>query len=104
MPGQRKYVIGVTAACMLTKKTIYNSVNGFDEVRFPIAFNDVDYCLKLNEKRYRLIQDSSVINYHHESVSRSTDGSKRNEAKSFKKLMTKWKASINFSEVRNQFD
>ena len=68
MPSINKYVIGITAACMLTKKGIFVSVDGFNEVVYPISFNDVDYCLNLSAKNILLV---SVTNLHHESKSRN---------------------------------
>uniref|UniRef100_A0A7V4E5J4 Glycosyltransferase n=1 Tax=candidate division WOR-3 bacterium TaxID=2052148 RepID=A0A7V4E5J4_UNCW3 len=60
----------VTAACMLTKKSLFEEVGGFDEVNLPIAFNDVDYCLKLREKGYLIVYTPYAVLYHHESLSR----------------------------------
>ena len=44
----------VTAACMMTRKDIYNEVCGLDE-KFEVAFNDIDYCMKLREKGLGII-------------------------------------------------
>ena len=60
----------VTAACMLTKKSLLEEVGGFDEVNLPIAFNDVDYCLKLREKGYLIVYTPYAVLYHYESLSR----------------------------------
>lgn len=43
---------------------------GFDEVNLPIAFNDVDYCLKLREKGYLIVYTPYAALYHYESLSR----------------------------------
>ncbi|MFN4132740.1 MAG: glycosyltransferase, partial [Caldimicrobium sp.] len=45
----------VTGACMMTWKHLFEEVGGFDEVNLPVAFNDVDYCLKLRSKGYRVV-------------------------------------------------
>ncbi len=45
----------VTAACMLTRRRDYLSVSGLDETRFAVAFNDVDYCLKLRATGKRVV-------------------------------------------------
>ena len=65
----------VTAACMLTKKSLFEEVGGFDEVNLPIAFNDVDYCLKLREKGYLIVYTPYAVLYHHESISRGYEDS-----------------------------
>jgi GT2 family glycosyltransferase len=45
----------VTAACLLTRRRDYLKVGGMDEVRFPVNFNDVDYCLKLRALGRRIV-------------------------------------------------
>ncbi len=60
----------VTAACMVLKKDVYLAVGGLDEVNLPIAFNDVDFCLRLREKGLRVVWTPHAEFYHHESVSR----------------------------------
>jgi GT2 family glycosyltransferase len=45
----------VTAACLVTRRRDYLDVGGMDEVRFPIHFNDVDYCLKLRARGKRIV-------------------------------------------------
>jgi len=65
----------VTAACMLTKRSAFKMVGGFDEVNLPIAFNDVDYCLKLRQHGYYIVYTPYAQMYHHESLSRGSDNS-----------------------------
>jgi len=60
----------VTAACMLTKKSLFEEVGGFDEKDLAVAFNDVDYCLKLRHKGYLIVYTPYAELYHHESLSR----------------------------------
>lgn len=60
----------VTAACMLIKKTIYQEVGGLDEVNLKVAFNDVDFCLRVREAGYRNIWTPYADLYHHESATR----------------------------------
>jgi len=45
----------VTAACMLVKRSLYLELGGLDEQRFQISFNDVDFCLRLRQKGYRVV-------------------------------------------------
>jgi len=60
----------VTAACMLTRKSAFKEVGGFDEKNFPIAYNDVDYCLKLRKHHYRIVFTPFARLLHHEAASR----------------------------------
>ena len=64
--------IAVTGACLLIKNEIYQAVNGFDE-SFPVAYNDVELCIKIHKKGYYNVVRNDVIAYHHESFSRGKD-------------------------------
>ncbi len=59
----------VTGACLMTRREVFDSVGGFDE-RLPVAFNDVDFCLKLREKGYLVVYEALCELVHHESKSR----------------------------------
>jgi GT2 family glycosyltransferase len=69
-------VAAVTAACLLTPRKLFLETGGFDEIDLPVAWNDVDYCLRLLQKGYRVIVDPDVTLIHHEGVSR---GEAKNE-------------------------
>jgi len=60
----------VTAACLMIEKSIYEEVNGMDAENFKVAYNDVDFCLRVMEKGYRNLFTPYAEMYHHESVSR----------------------------------
>lgn len=60
----------VTGACLMTKKNIYQELGGLDEEKFKVAFNDVDYCLRVRELGKLVVYNAYVSLYHHESVSR----------------------------------
>ncbi|WP_369749652.1 glycosyltransferase [Lyngbya sp. PCC 8106] len=61
--------LAVTAACLMCRREVFERVGGFDE-QLAIAYNDVDFCLKLLQQGYRNLYLSHVILYHHESKSR----------------------------------
>jgi glycosyltransferase involved in cell wall biosynthesis len=63
----------VTAACLLVKKVDYELVNGFNEKDLTVAFNDVDFCLKVLNLGRRNLYCAEVELFHHESVSRGAD-------------------------------
>lgn len=56
----------VTAACVAVRREVFEDLNGFDE-RLAIAFNDVDFCIRLREKGWRIIWTPEVEHYHLES-------------------------------------
>ncbi len=82
-------VSAVTAACMMVRKSLFDEVGGFDE-SLRVAFNDVDFCLKLRQKGYLNVFTPYAELYHYESKSRGyeTTSSKKarfeKEAKHFK--------------------
>ncbi|VVB73050.1 Glycosyl transferase family 2 [uncultured archaeon] len=65
----------VTAACMLTKRSIFERVGGFDEVNLPMAFGEVDFCLKLRRCGYYVVYTPYAQMYYHESSGRGRDNS-----------------------------
>lgn len=60
----------VTAACLLVKKIDYETVGGLNEADLKIAFNDVDFCLRILQLGRRNLYCAEAVLYHHESVSR----------------------------------
>jgi len=63
----------VTAACVLIKRNLYLQLGGFDEVNLPIAFNDVDFCLRLRQAGFSIVWTPHAELYHHESASRGLE-------------------------------
>lgn len=74
-------VSAVTAACLVVAREKFLSVGGFDEKDFPIAFNDVDLCLKLNARGWASFYEPRATLIHHESKSRGSDHDKANRAR-----------------------
>ena len=73
-----RYVAAVTAACLAVRRASFLEVGGLDESALKVAFNDVDFCLKLLEKGYRNILAGEAHLTHHESKSRGSDFSNDN--------------------------
>lgn len=71
----------VTAACLLIKKDRYLAVNGLDEENLKVAFNDVDFCLRLREAGYRNVWTPYAELFHHESATRGTDSTPEKQAR-----------------------
>jgi len=59
----------VTGACMMTKKSVYEAVNGFDE-QFKVACNDIDYCMKVTKMGKLVVYNAFSLWHHYESKSR----------------------------------
>lgn len=62
----------VTGACLMTKRSVFDEVGGFDE-DFSVAYNDVDYCLRVRSVGKFVVFTPYVELYHYESVSRGYD-------------------------------
>jgi len=63
----------VTGACLATRRELFRELGGFDEVHLPVAFNDVDFCLRVMRAGYRVLYDPFAVLYHFESKSRGYD-------------------------------
>ena len=63
----------VTAACLVIRKAVYEQVGGLDEKELAVAFNDIDFCLKVRTAGYRNLWTPFAEFYHHESASRGAD-------------------------------
>ncbi len=63
----------VTAACLLVRKAVYEEAGGLDEVNLEVAFNDVDFCIRLKKLGYNNIWTPYAELYHHESATRGED-------------------------------
>lgn len=83
----------VTAACLFVTKEDYNLVGGLDEDNLKVAFNDVDFCLKVSELGRRNVYCAEVELFHHESVSRGLDNTKEKRQRfesELRFIQTKW--------------
>ena len=59
----------VTGACLMTRRGPFEEVGGFDE-RLRVAFNDVDFCLRLRERGLLIVWTPHALLFHHESATR----------------------------------
>jgi O-antigen biosynthesis protein len=87
----------VTAACVMIARKKFEAVEGFDET-YKIAFNDVDFCLKLRDKGYFNVYLGYVQLFHHESVSLGKHHERKRDTDLFKKehvrIHKKWGSRI----------
>ena len=67
----------VTGACLMTSRDVFEELNGLDE-DFVVAFNDVDYCLRVRESGRLVVYDPDALLYHYESFSRGSDSNGKN--------------------------
>ena len=74
----------VTAACLLVRKSVFDAVNGLDEHAFPVAFNDVDLCLRIQQRGLHLIWTPFAKLIHAESASRGKDQTPEKRARALR--------------------
>lgn len=70
----------VTGACLAIKRSAWNAVEGFDE-QLGIAFNDVDFCLRVQAAGYRNVWTPHAVLKHHESASRGLEDNPAKQAR-----------------------
>ena len=104
----------VTAALLMVKKEVYDKVNGFEE-ELSVAFNDVDFCLRIREAGYLIVYDPRVEAYHYESKSRGAEDSPEKVARfqsEIEFMRNRWETllkegdpnyNLNFSRMRPDY-
>jgi GT2 family glycosyltransferase len=80
-PHVSQFVSAVTGACLVVEKRKFLAVDGLDEDELPVAFNDVDLCLKLQSAGWRNVYVPHAVLLHHESKTRESDISRKNIAR-----------------------
>lgn len=68
-----QFTSAVTGACLVVSHNKFKAVGGLDERNFPVAYNDVDLCLRLNQRGWQSFYEPRAVLIHHESVSRGLD-------------------------------
>jgi len=94
----------VTAACLLVKKSAYLEVGGLNENELKVAFNDVDFCLRLKEVGYRNIWTPYAQLYHHESATRGLEDNPEKIARfnsEVRYMQERWACRINNDPAYN---
>ena len=89
-------VYAVTAACLMVRKDVYEQVGGLDE-SFAVAFNDVDFCVRVREAGYTNIFTPFAQLYHYESKSRGLDESpekRKRFVSEVERFQKRWKAQL----------
>jgi glycosyltransferase involved in cell wall biosynthesis len=71
----------VSAACLVIRRSTFEAVGGLNEVDLRVAFNDVDFCLRVRELGYRNVWTPYADLYHHESASRGQDNNPEKRAR-----------------------
>ena len=95
----------VTGACLIVRRDVYREVGGLDEENLAIAFNDVDFCLRVQAAGYRNLWTPYAELYHHESISRGLEDTPEKVARfqgEVRFMMTKWGDSLQRDRYYNR--
>ena len=87
----------VTGALMIIKKSTFEEIGGFD-TSFPVAYNDIDICLKVRDRGLLVMYEPYVEAYHYESKTRGyedTDEKKKRLLEDTNRLKNKWEKYFN---------
>lgn len=82
----------VTAACLMVSREIYENVHGLEE-KLSVAFNDLDFCLRVRREGYLVVYNPYVEAYHYESKSRGREDTKekvRRFGEEIEFIRTRW--------------
>ena len=93
-------ISAVTAACMMVKKSEFDSVKGFDET-FQVAFNDIDLCMKFRAARKKIVFTPYAELYHYESKSRGLEDTPEKQFrfdKEVKRFQEKWAQQLEMGD------
>ena len=71
LPDAVRNCSAVTFACAVIDRAVFDEIGGMDAERLPVAFNDVDFCLRAREAGYEVIYTPHAMLYHHESVTKT---------------------------------
>jgi GT2 family glycosyltransferase len=74
-------VSAVTGACLLVRREVFERSGGLDEDTLAVAFNDVDFCLKVRMLGLLNVWTPFAELYHHESISRGSENTPAKQAR-----------------------
>ena len=77
----------MTAACMMVKRSAYEAAGGLSE-ELEVAFNDIDFCLKLGRAGYLVVYNPYAELYHYESKSRGLEDTPEKVARFNREIKT----------------
>lgn len=106
----------VTGACLFCRRQIYEEVGFMDEEKFAVAFNDVDFCLKIRQAGYLIVYNPYIEFIHYESKTRGYEDTPEKKARFEREsnnFRTKWRkvldagdpySNINFDKNTAQYN
>ena len=94
--GYQQNISAVTAACLMVSSEVYEKVNGLDE-SFAVAFNDIDFCMRIRKEGYLIVFTPFAELYHYESISRGDDETpekRKRFVSEVERFQSRWKKEL----------
>lgn len=94
----------VTGACVAVRRNVFEELGGFDEKNLGVTFNDIDFCLRLTQRGYRVVWTPSANLIHHESASRGHQRTREEQAefeRAVDYMQTTWGAQLMYDPFYN---
>ena len=94
----------VTAACLVIRREIFEKVGGLDEKNLAVAFNDIDFCLKVRAAGYLNLWTPFAELYHHESASRGVEDTPEKHERfrsEVETMMKRWEKELKHDPAYN---
>ncbi|NIE57912.1 MULTISPECIES: glycosyltransferase family 2 protein [unclassified Burkholderia] len=76
----------VTGACLVVRRSLYRQLGGLNERDLAVAFNDVDFCLRVRQAGYTVVWTPHAVLYHHESATRGRDDTEEKMARATREI------------------
>lgn len=76
----------VTGACLVVRRSLYRQLGGLNEIDLAVAFNDVDFCLRVRQAGYAVIWTPHAVLFHHESATRGQDDTAEKMARAAREI------------------
>jgi glycosyltransferase involved in cell wall biosynthesis len=94
----------ITGACLMCRRDVFDKVGGFNEIELAVAFNDIDFCLRVISQGFRIVLPPHVKLYHHESKSRGLEDTAEKLARFHKEVQymhDHWQNFIDYDPCYN---
>ncbi|HEX8680567.1 MAG TPA: glycosyltransferase family 2 protein, partial [Chthoniobacterales bacterium] len=103
-PHLTQNVSAVTGACLLVRRHLYLQLGGLDDVNLPVAFNDIDLCLRIGAAGLRVVYTPHAELLHHESASRGYEDTPEKHQRMQKEaeyMRSKWRPQLEADPAYN---
>jgi len=98
-PNSVGVMYGVTGAALLTRRTLYKKLGGFDEMYGMGTYEDIDYCLKVRDAGYNIVVNPKASAVHYTGATAEFYGMPYPLNENRMKFLTRWQSKIMYTEL-----